>query len=86
MSHETGLTVAQVCGPFAWGILHHVASTFPCAPCAEEGARLMKFAEDFVQLKIGKPLKHGRVFAAVLEESNLMFKARGRPVRHLEAA
>lgn len=52
------IDIAEVVGPYAWGVIHHAAETFPCAPCAEEGASLMRFAHDLVNLKVGKQVKY----------------------------
>jgi len=49
--------IAETCGGYAWGILHHVAESFPCKHCAEEGQSLLRFAHDLVNVKLGKPLQ-----------------------------
>jgi len=55
---EEGLIdIAQTCGPFGWGVIHHAAETFPCEPCAEEGGSLMRAAHDLVNFRIGLPIR-----------------------------
>lgn len=49
-------SVAEVVGPYTWGIIHQLVEEFPCAPCAEDGAKLMRFTHDIVNMKLGKPL------------------------------
>ena len=52
------IDISEVVGPYAWGIIHHAAESFPCPPCAEEGTSLMRFAHDLVNYKLGKPVKY----------------------------
>lgn len=56
LEDEGLIDVAQTCGPFGWGVIHHAAESFPCAPCAEEGASLMRAAHDLVNFRIGLPI------------------------------
>lgn len=58
MKFSAPIDVAEVTGPYAWGVIHHAAESFPCPPCAEEGASLMRFAHDLVNLKLGKPVQY----------------------------
>lgn len=53
-----GILIAEACGPFAWSVIHNTAESFPCAPCAEEGGSLMRFAHDLVNHNLGKPVVH----------------------------
>lgn len=48
--------VAEIVGPYAWSILHHVAKSFPCTPCARHADRLMRGLHDLVNAQIGKQL------------------------------
>ena len=50
------IDISEVVGPYAWGIIHHAAESFPCPPCAAEGASLMRFAHDLINHKLGKDL------------------------------
>ena len=52
------IDIPEVVGPYAWAIIHHAAESFPCPPCAEEGASLMRFAHDLVNYKLGKPVAY----------------------------
>ena len=54
--------ISEVVGPYAWGNLHHAAESFPCPPCAEEGASLLRMAHDLVNHKLGKPLQYAEDF------------------------
>ncbi len=52
------ISIAEVVGPYAWDQLHHLVESFPCGECAEEGASLMRFAHDLVNVKLGKKVHH----------------------------
>ena len=56
-----GVLISEACGPFAWAVIHHAAEAFPCAPCAEEGGSLMRFAHDLVNHNLGRPIMHRRM-------------------------
>lgn len=49
--------LAELVGPYAWGIIHHAVESFPCPPCAADGKGLMRFAHDVVNIKLGKGLR-----------------------------
>ena len=55
---EIVFDIADVCGPATWSAIHHLAENFPCGPCAEEGASLMRFAHDLINVKLGRPLMY----------------------------
>lgn len=48
--------IAEIVGPYAWGILHFVAENFPCPPCAAEAKRLMRGLHDVVNAQIGNKI------------------------------
>ena len=58
MASPEVIDISEVAGPYAWGIIHHAAESFPCPPCAEEGASLMRFAHDLVNYKLDKPVMY----------------------------
>lgn len=66
---DSGLDVADLVGPYGWGMIHHAAASFPCAPCAAEGSRLMVFAHDVVNARLGKRLHDPDNFAAHVAEA-----------------
>lgn len=59
-SGEHSCDIAEVVGPYAWAVIHHAVESFPCAPCAEEGASLMRFAHDLVNIKLRKGIRYPR--------------------------
>ena len=56
--HDDFIDIADVVGPFAWGVIHHAMESFPCAPCAENGGKLGRGVHDVVNFHTGKPLQH----------------------------
>ena len=48
--------IAEMMGPYTWGILHHAIESFPCGPCAHDGGRLMRGLHDVVNSMLGKSL------------------------------
>lgn len=49
--------VAEIVGPYTWGLLHHAVETFPCEHCRQEGTRLLHGLHDVVNAELGKPIK-----------------------------
>ena len=45
-------------GPYAWGLLHHIAETLPCPTCSRDGASLMRGLHDLVNVELKKPAKY----------------------------
>ena len=79
--------VAQIVGPYAWGILHHIADNFPCGPCAREGGRLLRGLHDLVNAKLGKRLHAPKDFKFLVDQVH-NFEGSAEPalsVDHLEA-
>lgn len=62
--------LAEIIGPYAWGILHHVVETFPCNHCSEEGGRLLRGLHDLVNHKTGKPLMFPADFQFLADMAN----------------
>ena len=67
-SHDDGISIPEVVGPYAWGVIHHAMESFPCEPCAEHGVKLVRFIHDMVNAKTGKPIKYVANYRAVLRE------------------
>lgn len=55
---ECECDIAEIVGPYAWGVIHHAFETFPCAPCAENGGKLGRGVHDVVNFHRGEPVQH----------------------------
>jgi len=64
---DEGVSISEVVGPYAWGVIHHAVESFPCEECALEGGRLMHFAHDLVNSRLGKDVVHPEDFAQVFD-------------------
>jgi len=59
--------LAQIVGPYAWDILHHVVENFPCSHCAEEGGKLLRGLHDLVNHQLDKPMEYPEDFRFLAE-------------------
>ena len=53
----------EVFGPSYWNAFHTLARKIPCSLCRGEAESFMQFFHDYVNLKLGKPLKYPDNFA-----------------------
>ena len=73
-----GYNVSEICGPYAWGLIHKAAASFPCEPCAEEGSRLMSAAHDLVNLRLGKQVYNRENFIRIARDYKIALERMSR--------
>lgn len=71
-SHSKDPGIGEIVGPYSWGIIHYVAESFPCEPCAQEAKALMRFAHDLVNFRLGKSIQYRANFQAHIQEIQLL--------------